>query len=78
MNIADSIRDRLERLPGPRSLVEVGLGPDEVEALRKSAWTAGDRNVVVTARADRAVDILVSVTYGPAVHRLKVMLALKF
>jgi hypothetical protein len=33
---------------------------------------------VADARANRTVDMFVSVTYGPAVHRLKVTLAPKF
>ncbi len=44
----------------------------------ESAWSASDRTAVVTARANRTVDMYVSVTYGPAVHRLKVTLAPKF
>jgi hypothetical protein len=47
-------------------------------SLPESTWTAGDRSVVESARANRAVDVMVSVTYGPAVHRLKVTLAMKF
>jgi hypothetical protein len=33
---------------------------------------------VQTARANRIVELTVTVTYGPAVHRLKVTLAPKF
>jgi hypothetical protein len=40
--------------------------------------TAADNNTVVTARANRAVDLYVSITYGPAVHTLRVMLKPKF
>lgn len=36
MNLADLIAERLGELPGPRSLVELGLGPDEVQSFR--AW----------------------------------------
>jgi hypothetical protein len=43
-----------------------------------STWTAGDQNIVTTARATRVVDMIVSVWYGPAVHRLKVDLVGKF
>lgn len=46
--------------------------------LPESAWTATDQSIVTTARSTRTVDVFVSVTYGPAVHRLKVNLALKF
>jgi hypothetical protein len=44
----------------------------------QSTWSAGDTNVVTTARANRWVDMYVSVTYGPAMHHLKVTLAPKF
>jgi len=49
-----------------------------VLALPESAWSAADRTLVTTARANRSVDMLVTITYGPAVHRLKVTLAPKF
>jgi hypothetical protein len=44
----------------------------------EASWTVTDRSIVVDARANRTVDMFVSVTYGPAVHRLKVTLAPKF
>lgn len=44
----------------------------------ESIWSPADSNEVVTARANRTVDMFVSVTYGPAVHRLKVTLAPTF
>ncbi|HET8922554.1 MAG TPA: hypothetical protein VFN26_06110 [Candidatus Acidoferrum sp.] len=43
-----------------------------------STWSAADRTLVTDSRANRTVDMFVSVTYGPAVHRLKVTLAPKF
>ncbi len=44
----------------------------------ESAWTATDQSLVTTGRANRTVDALVSITYGPAVHQLRVTLAPKF
>jgi len=44
----------------------------------EAARTPTDNAIVATARANRAVDMLVSITYGPAVHRLLVTLAPKF
>ena len=44
----------------------------------ESARTPTDTAIVTTARASRSVDMLVTVVYGPAVHRLKVTLAPKF
>jgi hypothetical protein len=49
-----------------------------VLGLPESTWSAADRALVTTARQNRSVDILVSVTYGPAVHHLKVVLAPTF
>jgi hypothetical protein len=57
---------------------EVGIPVLDVLVLPESAWTAGDRTLVETARANRTVDVQVLVTYGPAVHRLNVTLAMKF
>ena len=47
-------------------------------AIPESAQTAGERALVAAARANRTVDTFVSVTYGPAVHRLRVTLQPKF
>jgi hypothetical protein len=47
-------------------------------AIPETARTATDTNQITTARANRAVDVLVSITYGPAVHRLHVTLQPKF
>jgi hypothetical protein len=40
--------------------------------------SATDDTIVATARANRAVDILLTIQYGPAVHLLLLILALKF
>ena len=44
----------------------------------ETARSATDKNLIVTARANRSVDLFVSITYGPAVHRLRVTLQPKF
>jgi hypothetical protein len=44
----------------------------------ETGWTNAEKAIVVDSRANRTVDMFVSVTYGPAVHRLKVTLAPKF
>ncbi len=49
-----------------------------VLALPETTWSAADGALVKTSRANRSVDMLVTITYGPAVHRLKVTLAPKF
>ena len=46
--------------------------------LPESARTPTETSLITTARANRAVDMLVSITYGPAVHRLRVTLQPKF
>jgi hypothetical protein len=50
----------------------------DVLSVPEATWTPTDRATVVDARANRTVDMFVSITYGPAVHRLKVTLAPKF
>ncbi|MBZ4422785.1 hypothetical protein [Myxococcus sp. RHSTA-1-4] len=50
----------------------------DVFAIPESARTPADNTLVTTARANRSVDMVVSVTYGPAVHRLRVTLQPKF
>jgi hypothetical protein len=50
----------------------------DVLALPQSTWTTTDTALVTTARANRTVDMIVTITYGPAVHRLKVALTPKF
>ena len=47
-------------------------------SLPESARSITDEAQVVTARSTRQVSVLVSITYGPAVHRLNVTLAPKF
>ncbi len=47
-------------------------------SIPESNWTATERALVTNARANRSVDMFVSVTYGPAVHRLRVTLQPKF
>jgi hypothetical protein len=78
------VRLRTEGILGPllRRAVIAGFAVDmpvlNILSLPESAWTATDQAIVATARANRTVDMFVSVTYGPAVHRLKVTLAPKF
>ncbi|MGV9818730.1 hypothetical protein [Nocardia xishanensis] len=50
----------------------------EILSIPESAWTPTDAAIVATARENREVDMFVSITYGPAVHRLKVTLSPRF
>jgi hypothetical protein len=50
----------------------------DILSLPESTRTAGENADVATARANRSVEMLITVTYGPAVHRLLVTLAPKF
>jgi len=50
----------------------------DILSLPESGRTPGENADVATARANRTVEMLVTVTYGPAVHRLLVTLAPKF
>ena len=47
-------------------------------SIPESSWTATERSLVTTARANRTIDVFVSVTYGPAVHVLLVTLLPRF
>ncbi len=44
----------------------------------EAARTPTDTSIITTARSNREVEMIVSVTYGPAVHRLRITLAPKF
>ncbi|BCB74863.1 hypothetical protein Pflav_012730 [Phytohabitans flavus] len=50
----------------------------DILSIPESAWSPTDAAVVATARENREVDMFVSITYGPAVHRLKVTLSPRF
>jgi hypothetical protein len=50
----------------------------DILALPESARSTTEAALVTTARANRAIDLLVSITYGPAVHYLRVLLQPKF
>jgi len=79
-----SIRIRIEGILGPlqRAAViddfSVSIPVLDILSVPESARTPGDEAQVVTARSTRQVDVLISITYGPAVHRLNVTLAPKF
>ena len=79
-----SIRIRVEGILGPlqRAAViddfTVSIPVLDILSIPESARSAGDEATVVTARSTRQVDVLLSITYGPAVHRLNVTLAPKF
>lgn len=79
-----ALKGRIEGILGPlkRRQVIADFAVDipvlNILQLPESAWTTTDQTIVTEARATRVVDVYVSVTYGPAVHRLKVNLALKF
>jgi hypothetical protein len=78
------IKARVDGILGPLKLQNViadyriDILALEILNLPESSWTATDRAIIVEARANRTVDLLISVTYGPAVHRLRVTLAPKF
>jgi hypothetical protein len=57
---------------------EVQIPVLDIVSRPESTWTAGDQATVVNARSSRTIDVQIAVTYGPAVHRLNVTLAMKF
>ncbi|MDZ8258035.1 hypothetical protein [Nostoc sp. ChiQUE01b] len=78
------LKTRVEGILGPlvRNNVIVNFAIDipvlNILSVPETAWNATDRAIVQTARTNRVVDMSVSVTYGPAVHRLLVKLAPTF
>ena len=79
-----SIRLRVEGILGPLQSAAViddftvSIPVLDILSIPESARSPGDEATVVTARSTRQVDVLLSITYGPAVHRLNVTLAPKF
>jgi hypothetical protein len=79
-----SVKIRVEGILGPlqrRAVIDgfdVSIPVLDILGLPESARTPTDDAIVVEARQNRTVDLFLGVTYGPAVHRLKVTLAPKF
>lgn len=78
------LKTQVESILGPqvrRNVIvdfSVSIPVLDILSLPESAWSTTDRGIVQTARMNRTVDMFISVTYGPAVHMLKVSLAMKF
>lgn len=79
-----TVRTAVQGILGPLERAAVIDGFDvripvlDILDVPESARTPTENTIVTTARANRAVDLLVSVTYGPAVHHLRVTLQPKF
>jgi hypothetical protein len=79
-----SVRVRVEGILGPLQLgaviddFSVSIPLLAILALPESARSTAEQAQVVTARQTRQVSVLISITYGPAVHRLNVTLAPQF
>jgi hypothetical protein len=78
------VRVRIDSILGPLVLAAViddysiNIPVLSILMTPESTWSATDQSLVQTARANRTVDVFVSITYGPAVHQLRVTLAPKF
>jgi len=78
------VKTRVDGILGPlkRGAViddyQIELPVLDILSAPENTWTAAERQTVADARANRAVDMFVSITYGPAVHRLRVTLQPKF
>jgi hypothetical protein len=78
------VKLRTEGILGPlqrRAVIDsfdVQIPVLSVLSMPESSWTPTDAAIVATSRANRTVEMFVSITYGPAVHRLRVTLAPKF
>jgi hypothetical protein len=79
-----ALKAQVEAILGPlkrRAVIDdflVDIPVLNILGVPEATWAITDRAIVVDARANRTVDMLVTVTLGPAVHRLKVTLAPKF
>jgi hypothetical protein len=79
-----SIRIRVEGILGPLQQAaviddySVSIPVLDILGVPESARSTADEQQVVTARSTRQVNVMISITYGPAVHRLNVTLAPKF
>jgi hypothetical protein len=79
-----TIRVRIEGILGPLQQAAVIDDFDvvipllSILSLPENARSVSDEAQVVTSRSTRQVSVLVSITYGPAIHRLNVTLAPKF
>lgn len=78
------VRLRVEGILGPLQLgaviddFSVTIPLLRILTLPENARTTAEQAEVVTARQTRQVPVLISITYGPAVHRLNVTLAPQF
>lgn len=78
------LKSRFDAILGPlqrRAVIdayEVRIPVLDILSIPEAARSASDNAEVATARANRRVEVDVSITYGPAVHRLLVTLAPKF
>ncbi len=78
------VKTRIQGILGPlkRKAVITDYSIDipvlSVLEMPESTWNATDKSIVFNARANRTVDIVVTITYGPQVHRLLVKLQPKF
>jgi hypothetical protein len=66
------------RVAGTIDAYTIDIPVLDILSIPEASWSAAERQIVVDARANRTVDVFVSVTYGPAVHRLRVTLQPKF
>jgi hypothetical protein len=79
-----ALKGRIEGILGPLKREQVivdftvAIPVLSILQLPEASWTDTDQTIVTTARSTRLVDVFVTVVYGPAVHRLKVSLALTF
>jgi hypothetical protein len=79
-----TVRSAIQGILGPllRAAVidafDVQIPVLDALSIPDSARSTTDNSLITAARANRAVDVLVSITYGPAVHRLHVTLQPKF
>jgi hypothetical protein len=75
-----SLKARVEGILGPlkrRAVIDdfsCVIEALNILNLPQSTWAPTDKQIVETARATRTVEVFASITYGPAVHTLKLTL----
>lgn len=78
------LKSRFDAILGPlqkRAVIDaydVRIPVLDILSIPEAARSTSDNAEVAAARANRRVEVLASITYGPAVHRLLVTLAPKF
>jgi hypothetical protein len=79
-----ALRTQIEGILGPLQrtavidMFTIHIPALDVLSVPDTTWTEADKSLIKDSRTNRAVDAYVTITYGPATHRIKVTLAPTF